>query len=432
MPQGHVLEFSGVTKRFGALTAVSDFTATVQPGIVTGFLGPNGAGKSTTLRMLLGLMRPTSGSATIGGRTYAQLDRPMQTVGAVLEATSFHPGRTARNHLKVYARGGRIPTSRIAEVLRLVGLADAADRKVGGYSLGMRQRLALATALLGDPDVLVLDEPTNGLDPEGIQWMRQFLRAFAAEGRTVLVSSHMLSEVQQTADALLMIARGRKVFQGGFDDLLEGEEIATVVDGPDRQALAGALQQAGLTFDVLRSGLTVRGAETVTVGAAAAAAGVTLSALQRRGPSLEDVFFQLVNGERVHPSAGGTAAVVAPAATPDAEPEIATVDEVVDEREPAAEPELTLTGAVRALGLDDEQDVPAEADAGADPDAGIVVPSPATAGFRTRRRGGGPRIHWRGCRRGDGGRGRTRRRAPCRDARRGFGGRADGSVHGAR
>ncbi len=313
MPEGQVLEFSGVTKRYGPVTAVDDFTVRIEPGVVTGFLGPNGAGKTTSLRVLLGLVKPSAGTATIGGQAYRSLSDPMRTVGAVLEATSFHPGRTARDHLKVYAQAGRIPLARVDEVLELVGLAEAARRKVGGYSLGMRQRLALATALLGDPSVLVLDEPTNGLDPEGISWMRSFLRTLAAEGRTVLMSSHLLSEVQQTADALVMISHGRLVFQGGFDDLLIDGDDTVVVDAPDRAALTAALSAAGIGSTLLRSGFTVRGSSTIAVGAAAAAAGVALSSLGRRGPSLEDVFFQLVNGERVHPSANPAAVAAATA-----------------------------------------------------------------------------------------------------------------------
>jgi ABC-type multidrug transport system ATPase subunit len=305
MPDGQSLEFSGVTKRFGAVTAVSDLSARVEPGRVTGFLGPNGAGKTTTLRILLGLVRATGGQATIGGRRYADLDKPLQTVGAVLEASSFHPGRTGAAHLTIYAQAAGIPKGRVDEVLGLVGLADAGGRKVGGYSLGMRQRLGLAYALLGDPGVLVLDEPANGLDPEGIRWMRGFLRRLAAEGRTVLVSSHLLAEVQQTVDALLIISRGRLVFEGSIDDLADPSEFATVVDAPDRAALTAALSAAGLPYEVLRSGLTVRGADPATVGAAAAAAGVALSGLQRRGPALEEVFLDLVNGTRVHPSAPG-------------------------------------------------------------------------------------------------------------------------------
>ncbi len=305
MPDGQVLEFSGVTKRFGAVTAVSGLTARVEPGVVTGFLGPNGAGKTTSLRILLGLVRATDGAATIGGERYAQLARPMHSVGAVLEASSFHPGRTGAAHLNVYAQAGRIPKPRVDEVLGLVGLADAAGRKVGGYSLGMRQRLGLAYALLGDPGVLVLDEPTNGLDPEGIKWIRGFLRQLAGEGRTVFVSSHLLSEVQQTVDSLLIISRGRLVFQGALEDLADPEEQATVVDSPDRAALAEALRTAGLPFEVLRSGLTVRGVDPIAVGQAAAGSGVALSSLQRRGPMLEEVFLDLVDGIRVHPSATG-------------------------------------------------------------------------------------------------------------------------------
>ena len=307
MPEGQVLEFSGVTKRFGAVTAVSDFTARVEPGVVTGFLGPNGAGKTTSLRVLLGLVSPTAGEATIGGLRYAKLADPLHTVGAVLEASSFHPGRTAAAHLTVYAQAARIPRSRVDEVLGLVGLGDAAGRKVGGYSLGMRQRLGLAYALLGDPGVLVLDEPTNGLDPEGIKWIRGFLRQLAREGRTVLVSSHLLTEVQQTVDALVIISQGRLVFQGGLDELVDPSEQATVVDSPDRAALAEALNAAGVPFEVLRSGLTVRGIEPTAVGLAAAAAGVPLSSLHKRGPALEEVFLDLVNGTRLHASASGTA-----------------------------------------------------------------------------------------------------------------------------
>ena len=303
MPEGQVLEFSGVTKRFGAVTAVSDFSARVEPGLVTGFLGPNGAGKTTSLRILLGLVRATGGTATIGGAPYSSLARPLQSVGAVLEASSFHPGRTAANHLKVYAQAAGLPVSRVAETLGLVGLADVGGRKVGGFSLGMRQRLGLAYALLGDPGVLVLDEPANGLDPEGIKWMRGFLRQLAREGRTVFVSSHLLAEVQQTVDSVLIISQGRLVFQGALEDLADPSEFATVVDSPDRAALGAALKDAGVSFDILRSGLTVRGLEPAAVGAIAASAGVALSSLQRRGPALEEVFLDLVSGARVHPTA---------------------------------------------------------------------------------------------------------------------------------
>lgn len=305
MPQGRPLEFTGVTKRFGAITAVNSLHARVEPGRVTGFLGPNGAGKTTTLRILLGLVRPTAGSATIGGQAYHDLDGPLRTVGAVLEASSFHPGRSAANHLRVYAQAAGLAGSRVDAVLAQVGLSDAAGRKVGGFSLGMRQRLGLAYALLGDPGVLVLDEPANGLDPEGIRWLRGFLKDLAEQGRTVLVSSHLLSEVQQTVDALVILSRGRLVFQGGMDELVDPSEVAIIVDAPDRAALAEALGRAQLPFSELRSGFRVDVDDPARVGAAAAAAGIVLSGLARRGPALEEVFLDLVNGTRVHPS--GTA-----------------------------------------------------------------------------------------------------------------------------
>ncbi|MFE9098631.1 ABC transporter ATP-binding protein [Streptomyces sp. NPDC007264] len=209
----------GLTKRYGATTAVDALTFEVEPGVVTGFLGPNGAGKTTTLRMLLGLVRPTAGRALIDGRRYAELSAPRRTVGAVLEATGFHPGRRGRDHLRILARAGGIPRSRVEEVLERVGLADAAHRRVGGYSLGMRQRLGLAGALLGDPGVLVLDEPANGLDPAGMAELRDLLRDLAAEGRTVLMSSHVLSEVEQTVDRVVIVAGGTLRHAGPLAEL---------------------------------------------------------------------------------------------------------------------------------------------------------------------------------------------------------------------
>ncbi|WP_431804589.1 ATP-binding cassette domain-containing protein [Microbacterium sp. bgisy203] len=309
MPEGLVLEFTDVTKRFGGVSAVDGLTARVEPGTVTGFLGPNGAGKTTTLRILLGLVRATSGTATIGGRRYADLPRPLQTVGAALEASSFHPGRTGANHLKVYARAAGLPDRRVDEVLGLVGLTDAAGRKVGGYSLGMRQRLGLAYTLLGDPGVLVLDEPANGLDPEGIKWLRGFLRRLADEGRTVLISSHMLAEVQQTVSALLIISRGRLVYQGDLAGLTQPEDYTTVIDSPDRAALGAALDAAGIGYEPLRTGFTVQSSDPAALGAIAAGAGVALSNLQRKGPALEEVFLGLVDGTRVQ--AADAAPVVA-------------------------------------------------------------------------------------------------------------------------
>ncbi|MDZ5143779.1 ABC transporter ATP-binding protein [Microbacterium testaceum] len=317
MPDGQVLELAGLTKRFGSISAVDDLSARIEPGQVTGFLGPNGAGKTTSLRMLLGLVRPTSGTATIGGKNFSELSSPLQTVGAALEASSFHPGRSAANHLKVYARAAGLPTSRIDEVLGLVGLADVAGRRVGGFSLGMRQRLGLATALLGDPGVVVLDEPSNGLDPEGIRWMRSLLRHLAEEGRTVLISSHLLAEVQQTVDALLIISRGRLVFQGGIEDLADPDEFATVVDSPDRAALSRVLDERGIDYQLLRNGFTIRHHDPVEIGGLAAGAGIALSNLQSKGASLEDIFLELVSGVRVHESAGAVRAVES---VPDAEP----------------------------------------------------------------------------------------------------------------
>jgi len=209
----------GLTKRYGAVTAVDRLAFEVEPGVVTGFLGPNGAGKTTTLRMLLGLVTPTAGHALIGGRRYADLSEPRRAVGAVLEATGFHPGRRGRDHLRILAQAAGIPFSRVEEVLEQVGLTDAADRRAGGYSLGMRQRLGLASALLGDPRVLVLDEPANGLDPAGMAELRELLLDLAAEGRTVLMSSHVLSEVAQTVDRVVIVAGGTLRYAGTLSEL---------------------------------------------------------------------------------------------------------------------------------------------------------------------------------------------------------------------
>jgi ABC-2 type transport system ATP-binding protein len=293
MSSGQTLVFDGVTKHFGPVAAVEDLDFTVEPGRVTGFLGPNGAGKTTTLRMLLGLVSATSGTATIGGKTYGQLEHPMRVVGASLEA-AFHPGRSGRGHLAVTAAAAGIPRERVTAVLEQTGMAPYADRRVGGYSMGMRQRLGLATALLGDPGVLVLDEPINGLDPEGIRWIRSFLQALAAEGRTILVSSHLLSEVQQTVDDVVVIAGGKLRFVGSLSDL-EGTSSATgsIVDAPDRAALAAALTAAGHEVRPAGEGLAVDLTPT-EVGQIALAAGVALSALAASGAGLEDEFLALV------------------------------------------------------------------------------------------------------------------------------------------
>jgi len=294
MATGVPIEFKGVSKHFGNVAAVTDLSFSVERGRVTGFLGPNGAGKTTTLRMLLGLVTPTSGTATIGGSRYAELEHPLATVGAALEAASFNPGRSARNHLKVYAQAARLNPATVPAALDKVGLSGYADRRVGGYSLGMRQRLGLAFALLGDPGVLVLDEPINGLDPEGIKWIRTFLRELAAEGRTVLVSSHLLSEVQQSVDEVVIIAKGELVHRGDLASLDPAGNLQVVVDSPDRAALARALTDAGLPFTELRGGYLVAGAEMAQVGHVAFAAGVEVSALHRQKTGLEESFLHLV------------------------------------------------------------------------------------------------------------------------------------------
>jgi ABC-2 type transport system ATP-binding protein len=219
-----VIEVRGLTKRFGQVLAVDQLSFTVEAGEVVGFLGPNGAGKTTTLRMLLGLVRPDEGTATINGSAYADLAEPLHQVGAVLEASSYHPGRTARDHLRVQALAGHADRSRVDDVLELTGLTDAADRRIGGFSLGMRQRLGLATALLTDPELLILDEPANGLDPEGVRWLRDLLRGMASAGATVLVSSHILAEVAHTVDSVVILDHGRLVTQSSLADLTIGAQ----------------------------------------------------------------------------------------------------------------------------------------------------------------------------------------------------------------
>lgn len=310
----HAIEVSHLTKTFGQVRAVDDLSFTVRPGRVTGFLGPNGAGKTTTLRMLLGLVQPTAGTATIGGRRYTALDRPMRTVGAALEAADFHPGRTALDHLRVYAPQAGVPDRRAHEVLDLVGLTAAAKRRVGGFSLGMRQRLALATTLLGDPPVLLLDEPANGLDPEGIRWLRDLLRALAAQGRTVLVSSHVLSEVQQTVDDVVIIAGGRLVHASTLAELSGLAEPRVRVASPDAAALdalvAGAGWQRAADGAAAAGVAELVGTDVATVGHAAFAAGVELHELATHGVGLEDVFLRLT----APAPAGGAHA--APARTP--------------------------------------------------------------------------------------------------------------------
>jgi ABC-2 type transport system ATP-binding protein len=286
----------GLTKRFRPVLAVSDLSFSVPAGRVTGFLGPNGAGKTTTLRILLGLVHPTRGLATINGLRYADLANPAKTAGAVLEATSFHPGRRARDHLKILATAARIPRSRVDETLDRVGLANAGHRRVGGFSLGMRQRLGLAAALLGDPEILILDEPTNGLDPDGVRWLRGLMRQLAAEGRTVLVSSHLLSEVAQTVDDVVIIAGGALVAHGPIADVARqaANQFAVLVRTPDPAEAQRVLTAADLDVTLDRDGaLVVSGATPDAVGRAVARAGLTLYEMRPLDRTLEDVFLEL-------------------------------------------------------------------------------------------------------------------------------------------
>jgi len=295
-----VIEVQGLTKRFGSTLAVDDLTFSVEPGRITGFLGPNGAGKSTTMRVILGLVRPTAGSTAVLGLPYPQLEDPVRRVGVLLETFDAHPGRTGRNHLRVLALAGGIPRSRVDEVLAMVDMSTAARRRVKGYSLGMRQRLGLAAALLGDPEVLVLDEPANGLDPQGIRWLRDFLRSLAAEGRTILVSSHVLSEVAQTVDDVVIIHRGSLVQHAAMAEVEAMAAGATSVRSPDSDRLARLLEEANLDAQVVGDGRLAVNAAPERVGEIAAAHGIVLHELTVERASLEEVFLELTGdpGER--------------------------------------------------------------------------------------------------------------------------------------
>ncbi|GAC50113.1 putative ABC transporter ATP-binding protein [Gordonia aichiensis NBRC 108223] len=290
-----MLAAADLTKTFGGVTAVDHLNFTVAPGRVTGFLGPNGAGKSTTMRMILGLDRPTSGTAMIGGRLYRDLDDPLRQVGALLDARWVHPNRSARNHLRWMAATNDLPARRVDEVLDMVGLTPVADQRAGGFSLGMSQRLGLAGALLGDPHTLVLDEPVNGLDPEGIVWVRNFMRALAAEGRTVFVSSHLLTEMSLTADHVVVIGRGRLIADCSISEFTSRARPVARVRTPQPAELHRALEVAGLSVTPVsgqdgRVYLTVADATTDQVGDVAAAAGIGLHELVSDTPSLEDVY----------------------------------------------------------------------------------------------------------------------------------------------
>jgi ABC-2 type transport system ATP-binding protein len=292
-----MIEARGLTKRYGAKLAVDDLSFTVRPGVVTGFLGPNGAGKSTTMRMILGLDAPTRGSVTVNGKPYRQHPAPLREVGALLDARSVHPGRSAHHHLLAIAQTCGIGRSRVDEVIDAVGLREVARRRAGGFSLGMGQRLGIAAALLGDPHTVILDEPVNGLDTEGIRWMRSLLRDLAAEGRTVFVSSHLMSEMALTAEHLIVIGRGRLIADTGMREFIAGAARDAVrVRSTDQDALAALLRPRAAEVSPDRDGaLTVSGLTTDQVGRAAAAAGITLLELTARQASLEEAFIDMTS-----------------------------------------------------------------------------------------------------------------------------------------
>ncbi len=290
--RGARIEVRGLTKTFGSFTAVDHLDFTVEPGRITGFLGPNGAGKTTTLRMLLGLVRPTSGTATIDGRDYHDIPTPMRTVGSALEATSFHPGRSGRDHLRVLADATGVPLGRVDEMLELVGIPAAAKKRAGGYSMGMRQRLGLAAALLGDPQVVILDEPANGLDPEGIRWLRGFLRHLSADGKTILISSHLLQEVAQTVHDVVIIANGRSVAQGRIEDLQGPPTV--LIRTPGTEALVQALWQEGFAAAAQGDGaISVISHDPARIGDIAHRAGVAVHELHQVDTDLEALYFRL-------------------------------------------------------------------------------------------------------------------------------------------
>jgi ABC-2 type transport system ATP-binding protein len=295
------IEIDGLTKHFGQILAVDEVSFAVPRGTITGFLGPNGAGKTTTLRMLLGLVEPTKGRATIDGQPYVLLADPLRQVGAVLEASSFYPGRTARNHLRVQAMAGGIDQARVDAVLELTALTGAADRRVGGFSLGMRQRLGLATALLGEPKVLILDEPANGLDPEGVRWLRQLLRRLADEGRTVLVSSHILAEVAQTVDRVVILDHGRMVAHAPLDDLtsIAGARPVVRIRTPNVEELRVAVIADGAQARIAGPDLIeVTGSTPERVGQLAADRGLPIFESLTETVDLEEIFFQLTAKQR--------------------------------------------------------------------------------------------------------------------------------------
>ncbi|MFD0552925.1 ATP-binding cassette domain-containing protein [Streptomyces rectiviolaceus] len=298
-----MIEVNELTKRYGGKTAVKDLSFTVRPGHVTGFLGPNGAGKSTTLRLLLGLDAPTGGSVTIGGRPFRDRPRGLRHVGALLDAGDVHGGRRAVAHLYGLARGNRIPRARVDEVLRDVGLADAARRRIGGFSLGMRQRLGIATALLGDPPVLLFDEPLNGLDPEGVLWVRGLFRRLAAEGRTVFVSSHLMSEMENTADQLVVIGRGELIAAESLSDFAaRGARLSVAVRTPDGVRLGDVLTAEGAAVEADGDTLTVTGLPAPRIAELALRHRILLNELTTRTSSLEEAFMELTADSVEYPA----------------------------------------------------------------------------------------------------------------------------------
>ena len=304
-----MIELVDVTKRYGSTVAVDHLSFEVRPGEVTGFLGPNGAGKSTTMRMIVGLDAPSSGSVTVDGQPYTDLRFPLRHVGALLDAKAVHPGRSARDHIRWLADSNGIGRGRVDEVLELVGLADVANRRTGGFSLGMGQRLGLATALLGDPGTLLLDEPVNGLDPEGIQWIRQLLRSLANEGRSILVSSHLMSEMSQTADRLIVVGRGQLIAEGTVGDVVQRSSSGHVrVDSADPDRLRRLLCERDAKASPDPDGaLVVTGMDARNVGIVAGEAGITLFELTSHSASLEEAFFELTR-DAVEYSTRGAAA----------------------------------------------------------------------------------------------------------------------------
>jgi ABC-2 type transport system ATP-binding protein len=309
-----MIEVDHVTKRYGEKLAVDDLTFQVKPGIVTGFLGPNGAGKSTTMRVILGLDAPTSGRATINGQAYRDLPAPLHEIGAMLEARAIHTGRSAYHHLLAMAQTHGIPRSRVDEVIELVGLAEVARKRVGGFSLGMGQRLGIAAALLGDPQTVVLDEPANGLDPEGILWIRNLLKGLAADGRTVFLSSHLMAEIAQTAEHLIVVGRGRLIADTTVADILAraSEDAAVRVRSPQATELRDALAGHGVTVTSLERGvLEVHGRSSEEIGMAAAGRNVVLYELTPLQASLEDAFMRLT-GDSVEYHAGALALTQTP------------------------------------------------------------------------------------------------------------------------